>query len=88
MDHLEQKQMQYIIAARFTHPIQHLIYKQDVWLGIDDEIETCNKTYQAKNREKPRRIVMVRQKINGRPRAGGRTLSLFPEDELQGNYRC
>lgn len=87
MDYLEQKKMQYIIAARFTHPIQHLIDKQEAWLGIDDGIEICNKTYQAQSWEKPRRIVIVRQKINERPKAGGRTLSLFPEDEVHRNYR-
>ena len=87
MDYLEQKKMHYIIAARFTHPIQHLIDKQDFWMEVDKGIEICEKTYQAKSWENPRRIVIVRQKISERPSAAGRTLSLFPDDEIHRNYR-
>ena len=77
----------YIVAARFTHPIQHLIDKQDFWVKVDDGIEICDKTYQAQSWQKPRRIVIVRQKIEKRPQAGGKQLSLFPEDEIHRNYR-
>ena len=87
MDYLELKQLKYIIAAKFTHPIQHLIDKQDFWLQVDNGIEICDKQYQADSWEKPRRIVVVRQKISVRPEAAGRTLSLFPEDEIHRNYR-
>lgn len=87
LDYLEQKNMHYIVAAKFTHPVQHLIDQQDFWMGIDKGIEICEKTYQAKSWEKPRRIVIVRQKIEERPTATGRTLSLFPEDEIHRNYR-
>lgn len=54
---------------------------------MDDGIEICEKTYQADSWEKPRRIVIVRQKIAERPQAGGKMLSLFPEDEVHRNYR-
>jgi hypothetical protein len=87
MDYLEQRSMDYIIAARFVHPIQHLIDKQEVWLSVDEGIEICDKTYQASSWDKPRRIVIVRQKIELRPKAGGKTLSLFAEDEIHRNYR-
>jgi len=87
MDYLEEKKLQYIIAARFTHPIQHLIQKQETWVNVDDGIEICNKTYQASSWQKPRRIVIVRQRIKERPNATGRTLSLFSEDEIHRNYR-
>jgi Transposase DDE domain group 1 len=87
MDYLEFKKLNYIIAARFTHPIQHLIDSQEVWVVVDNGIEICNKTYKAVSWENPRRIVIVRQKIKERPNAGGRTLSLFPEDEIHRNYR-
>lgn len=87
MDYLEQKKMNYIIAAKFTYPIQHLIDKQDVWIGIDEGIEICDKTYQADSWENARRLVIVRQKIKDRPQATGKTLSLFPEDEVHRNYR-
>jgi hypothetical protein len=87
MDYLELKKLQYIIAAKFTYPIQHLINQQDLWMKVGDGIEICDKFYQAKNWTTPRRIVIVRQKIAQRPHAAGRTLSLFPEDEIHRNYR-
>lgn len=87
MDCLEEKQLSYVVAARFTHPIQHLIDKQEAWIPVDEGIEICNKTYQANNWTAPRRLVVVRQKIKERPNAAGRTLSLFPEDEIHRNYR-
>lgn len=85
-DYLEQ-QLNYIVAARFLHPIQRLIDKQQSWIVIDDGIEICSKTYQAESGDKARRIVIVRQKIKKRPNASGKTLNLFPEDELHRNYR-
>jgi hypothetical protein len=87
MSHIEGKNMSYIVAAKFTHPIQNLINKQELWIQVDDGIEICDKTYQADNWTKPRRIVIVRQKIQQRPQATGRTLSLFAEDEIHRNYR-
>ena len=87
LNYLEEQPMNYIVAARFTHPIQHLIDKQDAWIMVDDGIEICDKMYQSKSWNNPRRIVIVRQKISERPNAAGRTLSLFPEDELHRNYR-
>lgn len=47
LDYLEQKGLNYIVAVRFTHPIQNLINKQDLWISVDDEIEICEKEYQA-----------------------------------------
>ncbi len=87
MDYLEEKHLNYIIAAKFTHPVQHLIDRQDLWLRVDEGIEICDKTYQASSWDQPRRIVIVRQKIATRPDAPGKTLSLFPEDEVHRNYR-
>lgn len=87
MDYLENKHLSYIIAARFVHPIQRLIDKQDFWLKVDDGIEICDKEYQAGSWEKARRIIIVRQKINVRPNATGKQLSIFPDDEIHRNYR-
>ncbi|WP_149915223.1 IS1380 family transposase [Sphingobacterium cavernae] len=86
-EHLEQKALKYIVAAKFTHPVQHLIDEQDTWLMVDEGIEICDKHYQGKTWDKQRRLVIVRQKIANRPNATGRTLSLFPEDEIHRNYR-
>lgn len=87
LDYLEQKQLNYIVAAKFTHPIQRLIDKQEAWLRVDDGIEICDKTYQANNWEQARRIVIVRQKLDEKPNVPGKQLSLFEEDEIHKNYR-
>jgi hypothetical protein len=87
MSYMEEKNVAYIVAAKFTHPIQHLINKQELWIQVDDGIEICDKTYQAHHWATPRRIIIVRQKIQQRPKATGRTLSLFWEDEMHRNYR-
>jgi hypothetical protein len=87
MDYLEEKHLNYIIAAKFSYPIQHLIDKSDFWLHVDAGIEICEKTCKGESWEFPRRIVIVRQKIAERPDAAGRMLSLFPEDEIHRNYR-
>jgi len=47
MHYLESNKLNYIIAARFTHPIQHLIDKQEVWIPVDEGIEICNKNYKS-----------------------------------------
>lgn len=86
-EYIEQKALNYIVAAKFTHPIQHLIDKQDTWLNVDEGICICDKTYQANSWDKPRRIVIVRQKIEARPMAPGKTLSLFVDDEIHRCYR-
>lgn len=43
--------------------------------------------FQGLDWESPRRIVIVRQRIEERPKATGKQLSLFPEDEIHRNYR-
>lgn len=87
LDHLESKPMNYIIAAKFTHPVQRLVDSQTSWLNVDEGIQINDTFYQAKNWEKPRRVIIIRQKISKRPQAPGKTLSLFPEDEIHRNYR-
>lgn len=87
MSYLESTDRNYILAARFTHPIQRLIDSHDSWIDIDQGIHICDKFYQATDWERPRRLVIVRQRIEQRPQATGKQLSLFPEDEIHRNYR-
>ena len=82
------KPLSYIVAAKFYHPIQRLIAGNENWILMDEGIETiCEKQYQAEGSEKARRMVIVRQKISVCPQATGKTLSLFPEEEICRNYR-
>jgi hypothetical protein len=87
LNYLEEKRLNYIVAAKFNQPIQRFIHNQKGWLRLDDGIEICEQKYTASSWEKPRRMVIVRQKIKERPQAAGRTLSLFPDDEIHRNYR-
>jgi hypothetical protein len=86
-DYLEQKQINYIVSAKFTHPIQRLIAGVNNWVTLDNGIEICEQLHQASVWQNPRRVVIVRQKIKDRPQAAGRQLKLFKEDEEYRGYR-
>ncbi len=77
----------YIIAARLYGPIQKEISRQKLWLKLDDGIEISETQYQSINGSKARRMVIVRQKIQDRPRATGRQLRLFEDSDIYNQYR-
>lgn len=87
LDYLEEKIMDYVVAAKFTQPIQRLIHSNTSWLILDTGIEICEQMYQSDSWQKPRRIVMVRQRIKDRPKAPGKQLTLFADEEIYKNYR-
>ena len=87
LDYLEQKPMSYIIAAKFTHPIQRVIKESTSWIVLDTGIEICEQVYQSDSWQVPRRLVIVRQKIKDRPNAPGKQLRIFLEEEVFKNYR-
>jgi len=87
LDYLEQTTKNYIIAAKFTQPIQRVINASSSWVLLDDGIEICEQMYKSDSWKSPRRMVVVRQQIKIRPKAPGKSLSLFPEDEVHRNYR-
>jgi hypothetical protein len=87
LQYLEAKQLNYIVAAKFSHPIQRFIQHQKGWITLDDGIELCEQQYTTPAWDNSRRMIIVRQKIKQRPQAAGRTLSLFADDEVHRNYR-
>ena len=87
LDYLEYKSIDYIVAARFTKPIQRLIHSSTNWLILDTGIEMCEQIYQSESWQTSRRIVIVRQRIKDRPQAPGKQLSLFADEEVYKNYR-
>ena len=87
LDYLEQKPMSYIIAAKFTHPIQRVIKESTSWIVLDTGIEICEQVYQSDSWQVPRRLVIVRQKIKDRPSAPGKQLRIFLEEEVFKKYR-
>lgn len=87
LDYLEEKTMEYIVAAKFTHPVQRIIDASTNWILLDTGIEICEQMYKSNSWKKPRRMVIVRQRIKDRPKAPGKQLSLFLEEEIHRNYR-
>lgn len=66
-DYLEGRKIEYIVSAKFTHPVQRLIAGVNKWMALDEGIEICKQIYQAPNWEQTRRVKIVRQKIKERP---------------------
>ena len=83
----EEGPISYIIAARLYGPIQKEISRQKVWWKLDDGIEISETQYQGINGSKARRMVIIRQKIQDRPKATGRQLRLFEGSDLYNQYR-
>ena len=84
---LEGKPTDYIVAAKFTHPVQRLIAGNEAWFRLDDGIEVCERQYRAEGWALPRRLVIVRQETAARPDAAGKGLSLFPDEDFSRDYR-
>lgn len=81
------KSINYIIAAKFYRPLKLAIARQKIYLRIDDGIEIAETMYQAPEWKHARRIIIVRQEILRRPKATGKQLRLFGEEEIYKNYR-
>ena len=86
-EYLESISLDYLVAIRFYIPIQKMISLRQNWLFVDEGIEICDTTYQSPEWEKPRRMVIVRQKVKERPKAAGKTLSIFEGTQDYYSYR-
>ena len=90
LERLEQKQLPYIVACRFNNRIKYGLTHEKAWVEVADGLEIAETTYQAEDWEKPRRIVMVRQEVEKRPKAAGKQvkqLELFEDERDFGKYR-
>jgi hypothetical protein len=86
-DILEEKKLPYVIAAKMHKPLQYAIKDIPVWTVVDAGIWIAETAYQAKGWSKPRRIVVVKQYIPMRPKAGGKIIKLFDDELYYENYR-
>lgn len=86
-EYLENKGIDYIIAARMYAPIQQAIAGQKTWVRITDGIELAETMYQSPFWKRARRMIMVRQHLPTRPKATGRMLKLFEEEGIYKTYR-
>lgn len=86
-NYLEQINLDYLVAVKFYIPIQKMISLRQNWLMLDQGIEICDTFYQSPEWDQPRRMVVVRQKIKDRPKAVGKTLSIFEGTQDYYYYR-
>ena len=84
---LEARTINYIIAVRLHRPLQQKLATHRTWMKVANGIEIAESTYQSPAWDKARRIIMVRQYIPVRPKATGKTLRLFDDDETINAYR-
>jgi len=77
----------YVIACPMYVTIQRTIQSQKLWMKLDEGIEITETMYQSPTWDKPRRLVMVRQQVAQRPKAAGKMLRLFEDDEIINGYR-
>jgi Transposase DDE domain group 1 len=84
---LENKQLHYIVALRLNQPLQRALVDECTWWKLDDGIELCSFFYQAPSWPKVRRVIGIRQHVAERENAKGKTLSLFANDPVHGQYR-
>lgn len=86
-DYLEEKSIKYIIVARHYSTIQRKVAGLKNWWNLGDGLQITETTYQSDTWEAPRRLVVVRQQIQKRPKATGKQLKLFAEQGIYQNYR-
>lgn len=86
---LEERQtpIAYVIAGRWHGPLQLQMRDIHTWHVVDKGIWITESTYRAKEWSRSRRIVILRQSVGLRPKAGGKTLKLFDDTQLYKNYR-
>lgn len=90
LDYLEQSKLHYIIACRFNNRIKYSLTHEKSWMEVANGLQISEATYQADGWDEARRIVMVRQEIDKRPKAAGKhikQLELFEEVQDFGKYR-
>ena len=94
LDYLDEQSLHYIIALRQNQPLQRALVDAQGWWPLLDEqghrvegIELSRFTYQANAWSTPRWVVGIRQHIEQRVAPKGKTLNLFADDPVIGQYR-
>lgn len=76
--YLEEREdpIHYIIAARLYNPVQRTISQQRIWWEVENGIAVSETQYDG------RRMVIIRQHVPDRPKATGKQLRLFQDNEI------
>lgn len=87
LSYLEGKNIAYVIAAKMHRTLQHKISEVSAWTAIGSGIWISETEYKASRWEKSRRVIVIRQHVEMRPKASGKKLKLFKDDEYYRNFR-
>lgn len=89
IEHMETSKKKYIIVAPISRVIQRELLGIEQWTVVDKGIEVTEFRFrhEADRWFKERRYVAIRQEINQRPKAGGKTPYLFKDMEDAKDYR-
>jgi hypothetical protein len=85
--HLEKENISYVIAGRMHHGMQDKIKQLKTWTAIGLGIWVSETEYKATKWEKARRVVVIRQSVDVRPKATGKKLKLFDDAAFYQQYR-
>lgn len=83
MDWLEARKLPYVISCKLMQPLQKRIAEQSKWLEIGKGVAVAEIEYKGIYWSKARRMVLVRQAIERRPKAFGRELFNLPGYKYQ-----
>lgn len=86
-EYLENKNIPYVIAGRMHAVMQLNIKDIENWVAIGEGIWISETQYKAERWKKPRRVVVIKQDIQMRPKATGKKLKLFNDDLYYQNNR-
>lgn len=87
LENLEKKGINYIIAAKFYSPVKRTIANAKTWLSLSEGVEITETLFKCDDWQELRRVIIIRQKIDKRPNATGKKITLFGEEIDHGAYR-
>jgi hypothetical protein len=81
---LEEKALRYIVAADFSVPVKNFIRRQTRWQATGmDGVEVADEIHTSKSASRPRRLVLLRRRIDAQGRGGGKMLLDCPGYKYQ-----
>lgn len=84
---IESKNIFYVVAARMHRVMQDKISKVKTWNNVGTNLCISEFEYKAKQWDRTRRIVVIRQSIVVNPKASGKKLKLFNDNPFYQNFR-
>lgn len=84
---LEYRKIPYVIAGRMHAILQQKIRELRTWNVVDKGIWVSEFPYRAKGWTMERRVVVIKQSVELRPKASGKKIKLFNDDIYYENYR-